>query len=467
MADKTGGAQPPLFSEQAERSIIGATLTNQAIFWDSFGKLKAEHFQVPRLARIWDAMCRIGEAGKPVVRNYVPMFIRNDGNETTPLGVFLATLINDAPPASEAEAYLETIIHLSNKRSLLESIERAKSEILNIDVGTPVEHMVDVGIQALSMSVEMDYDRDMRTYADWGRVVHERAKSIFNQGEHGVGAGLGCGLRAVQEVIGRLMPGKLYVLAGMSGGGKSALARQIIEAASLDGASQGLGQAYIASLEMPGEEYATRALSEQMGVESYKIEQGDLNEAELDALAYQVEKLKRLPIVIDQRPRLSMDNVRSRMLRLKNRGGLSIGAIDHVLLVKGGPKESLSDRIAAVTIEAKNVAKELNVPMLMLAQLNEKNILERPSGWPNFSDIFGGQTIKQNADAVLFVHRPEIVTQAREPNSSDEDKHDKWKSKMDSQRGVGWAFAEKRRGGKSMEKREMIFHGPTMTFRDM
>lgn len=459
----------PLVSEQAERAIIGIALSNSAVFWDIFGKLRPQHFATPRLSRIWDAMCRLGDSNKPISRNYVSVMIRNDSEETTPLALFLAAIVNDAPAASEADAYCDTVLHLAHKRSLIEALDRAKSEIMAIDIGTPVEHMVDAGVKLLTHSIDADNDDDMRTFDQWGAAVYKEAAEAYERklDEESGGVGLPCGLAAVEDVIGRLLPGKLYVLAGMSSSGKSALARQIAQAAMEEATRRKMGAAYIASLEMTGQEYATRAIAEALGIPSNQIEQGNVSGNDIERIEAAARRLSRFNTIIDSRPRMTMKDIRTRMLKAKIRfGGLALGVIDHLVIVNGEKGEGLFDKVSSVTIESKNLAKELGIPIILLAQLNEKKILESGSGWPNASHLFGGETIVQNADVIAFVHRPEIVLAKKEPSKDNIDAHDKWVARMDNSRGKAHFFNDKRRGGERRVTREMTFDGPLMTFRD-
>lgn len=457
----------PTYNENAERAVIGIALSHPNSFWDLYGKVKTNHFSIPRLGRIWAAISRAAETGKPIKRDYVSLLIQNDSGEDTPIGVLLAVLINESPPASEADIYAETVVHLANKRALLEAMDRARQEILTMDVGSPAEEMKDIGIRTISSAFSGDRDDDMLEYHEWGSRVFDQSVESLRLGENG-SLGLSPGLRGVVETIGQLLPGKLYVLAGMAGGGKSALARMIIEAAAKDAQRRNGGFAYIASQEMTGEEYAARALAEQLGLPASDIESGSLNYSQVELIGRAVNDLKRMPIVIDSRPRKTMEDIRARMLKVKNQKGLSIGALDHLLLIKAtDPRASLSDRIAESTIEAKNLAKEMGIPMILLTQLDEKGVLDSPAGWPTSRHLFGGQTINMNADVVMFVHRPYVIYEKREPSKDKADDHAKWVDKMDRERNRAYVYTNKRRGGKSGIKSELYFDGPTMTFRDI
>ena len=379
----------PLFDEKAERSIIGCCLHDSARFWEAHGRLKPEHFAIGRLGRIWEAMMRCAEASKPVNQNWIPMMIRGDKDEDTPLRVYLAVLFNDAPPPADAELYAEAVLHLANKRSLLESLDRAKQEILAQDVGVQAEVLKDIGIRHVSNAFSSGGDDDMMSYGDWGARVFARAQKSIESEESGFG--LSPGLRAVEETIGRFLPGKSYVLAGMSSSGKSALARQLMEAAALDAMRQKLGPGFVSSLEMTGEEYASRHLAEKLGIAADKMEQGDLNRGEVEAIGRQVARMKNFPLVVDSRVRQKLADIRARALKLRNTSGLSIMAVDHLLLIRpNGPADSMMDRVSEATIEGKNMAKEFGIPAIILAQVNEKKVLESSSKWPSTSSATTG-----------------------------------------------------------------------------
>lgn len=465
----------PTFNERAERSAIGSCLRDDRIFWDNFTRLKPEDFAVPRLGRIWAAMQRCGEARKPVNQNWVAMMIDPiDRREDTPIQFYLTALFNDAPPASEADIDFETVANFSHKRAAVASLQLSISEILATDVGVPAEHLKDIAIRNISTAFNGERDNEMMDYHEWGARVWHRSVESMNREEEG-GFGLSPGLTAVEQVIGRLLPGKLYVLAGMSSSGKSALARQIVEAASMDGLRQHMGKAYIASLEMTGDEYATRHLAEALNIASWKIEQGDLQLSEVERMGAALDRMKRFPIIVDSRPRLTMSQIRARALKVKNTSGVSLMALDHLLLIKGeGKMDSMMDRVSDATIEAKNMAKEFDCPVIMLAQIDEKRLMESTTKWPNSTMLFGGQSIMQNADGVIFIHRPEVLMAKHEPameaRAKDDEKKtpwQKWNDMIEPYRGKGFVYNNKRRGGAPSVRKELNFRAEVMTFSDI
>jgi replicative DNA helicase len=449
---------------------VGEALQNPDFFWRCSGKLKATYFTTPRLARIWAAMEAAAEKGRPPTKTWVPMFIQNDKGEDDPLVFYLNLLVNDAnaDTGKESDAHAETVFNLAAKRSVLDALEQARIKIMKSDFGTPPEHLQDIGMKALATSVDADYDKDMRSYEDWGDdVFNEVSANVDRDEEDQGGIGLSCGLKAVEDVIGRLMGGKVYILAGMSGAGKSALARQITEAAMLDAQTKKLGGGYVASLEMTGKEYAIRSISQQMGIPADQIERGAIERAHVETLYGHAKALKRFNITVDSKPNMGVAEIKARMQKTKiQRGGLALAVWDHLLIMSGEKGEGLFDKVSSITIQAKNIAKEFNIPIIILAQLNEKKILESGSGWPNASHLFGGETITQNADVVAFIHRHELVLSKKEP-ATETEAHAKWVARRDGARGKGTFFNDKRRGGAGRVSRDLRFIGELMTFEDI
>lgn len=463
----------PLFSVKSERMVVGEALQNTDFFWEQHGRIKAHYFTVPRLARIWEAMVAAVAKGRPPTRTWVPLHIVGDRGEDETLEFAMNLLVNDAMSArengdSDIGLSAAAVVDCANKRALLDSLDAAKAKILKSDFGVAPEHLQDIAMKAIANSIDQDFDKDLRSYQDWADDAVREAQENIDRGEEDSGIGLPPGLRAVEEVIGRLLPGKLYVVAGMSGSGKSALARQIAEAAMKDAVEKKMGGGYIASLEMTGKEYAIRALSERIGIPGDQIERGAMDRSQISRLADFSQDLRKLNIVVDSKTNMTIDEIKARALKTKIKfGGLAIMVIDHLIIIGGEKGEGLFDKVSSATIKAKNMAKEFGIPVILLAQLDEKKILDRASLRPNASDLFGGQTIKQNADVVCFVHRDELVLPSKEPSKENADAHAKWVTRMDNAKGRAVCFNDKRRGGEGRVSRDMRFFGPTMHFEDI
>ena len=456
----------PLFDEAAERAVVGACLFDAALFWNLNGRLEPRHFSTARLAKIWEAMISLGNAGQPIAREQIAKAIKNDDKSDTPLPIYLSLLLKDVPDGDTARTLAEDVLRHAQRRAALDALRACEAEVLGMDFETSIEDLQERMLSRITGIGGDGFDRHMRTYGQWAKSVFDRTSAAMGQADCKVG--LDPGLRAVQEVMGRMMPGRVYMLAGMSSSGKTALARQIVESCALQAAQQRLGWSYVASLEMSGDELATRAISERLGLAASRIEECSLDDDELYRMGKAYDDLKQYQIMLDTKPRMRIEDIRNRALRLKHQKGLALIAVDHLLLIKPeGRADSLMDRVSTASSEAKFMAREYEVPVLLLGQLNEKAVVDRPSGKPNGSDLFGGQAIMQNADVVAFVHRQEIVEKRREPSKSDEQKHARWSTMMANLAGKACIFNDKRRGGARHTSRDMTFRAETMTFEDL
>lgn len=463
--------QSPLFSEKSERIVIGEALMSQEFFWVYNGKLKATSFTTPRLARVWQAMVTAAEKGKPPSKTWIPLYIQGDSQEPDNIVFFLNLLINDASEEEyrDPAMHAETVFNLANKRAVLDSLKQAYNRVLTSDFGTPPEHLQDMAMKAIGGALDADGDVDFRSYAEWGLDLWREVAANHDRGEETSGMGLPCGLRAVEEVWGRLLPGKLYVLAGLSGAGKSALAAQIAEAAGAEAKKRKTGIGYVASLEMTGREYATRALAKEMGIGSDVLERGSIDKAAIEALYARARNLDRFNVFVDSKTDMTIDEMGSRMKKARiQKGGLAFAMIDHLIIMGAEKGEGFFDKISRSTIQAKNLAKSLNIPIVMLAQVDETKLMATSSKWPNTNHLFGGaNVIKQNADVIGFIHRPEEVWRKLEPRKDDEEKHAKWVARMDRDRGKAVFMNDKRRGGAGGVTRELNWYGETTHFEDI
>lgn len=464
----------PLFSHKSESVVVGEALQNQEFFWGLNGRLKSSHFTVPRLARIWEAMIRAAEKGRPPTKTWVPAFIQNDSGEEHPLLFFLNLLINDAAEERDSlDIHAQTVMDLASTRAILDAMDHARNRIMKTEFGARPEHLQDMAMKMISGALDADADSNFRSYSEYGMEVWREVAASLDAGEDG-GLGLPCGLRAVEEVWGRLLPGKLYMLAGVSGHGKSAIAEQIAEAAGQAAALRKMGIGYVASYEMTGKDYATRALAKEMGISSDLLERGAIDRAQVESLYARAKNLSRFNLYIDTKTDCTIDELGIRMNKARiQKGGLAFAVIDHLIIMAAEKGEGLYDKIARSTLGAKNLAKKLNIPIILLAQVDEAKLMLTASKWPNTNHLFGGSnTIKQNADSVAFIHRPEEILRKSEPpkgaeGSEQAKKHDAWVQRMDRARGKAHFFNDKRRSGAGGVSRELRWFGETTHFEDI
>lgn len=467
--------QRSLIADTAERDLIGACLCSEIVFWDYCDRLMPEHFGVPRHFKIWRAMQKLMMDGKQPSRRMIPAYIDGDSDDSVELVAYLNVLANDAPLPSTVPDSVDLILSMATRRNIVEQADKVRMLALSSDVTVAADDLVDKAVQMIASAAGNSNGEDRaRPIGDWAHTLYLRLADALRDTDVNP-LGYGSGLKAVDEVWGLLQPEKVYVLAGLPAGGKSALLRQITVGAAMQELSRASFEnrpprwIHSTSLEMSGQESAARQLSELMGMASSKIEGGDINAQELAIIENHVQMtLRRIPIVIDEKPRQSINDVRSRFMQTKRRRGLFMGVVDHLLLVGGsGRRYDLNERVSEAVIETKMIAKEFQIPMILLAQLKTSTVMERPSGKPTTADLYGGSVIEQNADVVAFLHRPEVVLRLQEPDEKIVSKHSDWLTKMEIAKGKSEFYSGKRRGGQPAISRPMTFDGPTMTFYDV
>lgn len=237
-------------------------------------------------------------------------------------------------------------------------------------------------------------------------VVHGCMNSLtdrMNSDTKTISDGISTGLSTLDERIIGLKGGKLIILAGRPGMGKTALMIAFAKAAAKEGKNP-----LIFSLEMGKEELGDRIIIGESDVNSQDYERGELEERELISVEKSLNSIEQMPIIIDDKPSISVRQIRSRARRLHKKGKCHAIFIDYLQLInmQSRNNDNREQQVAQTTRELKVLAKELNVPIILLAQLSRK-VEERPNKRPQMSDLRESGAIEQDADIILFAYRPE------------------------------------------------------------
>ena len=263
-------------------------------------------------------------------------------------------------------------------------------------------------------------------------------------------------------MMGGLQPSDLVILAGRPGMGKTALATNIAYNIAKawrgevrpDGRTESVNGGIVGffSLEMSAEQLATRIISEQTEIPSYRIRRGEIDPSDFDRIAQMAREMETIPLYIDETGGISIAQLAARARRLKRQRGLDLLVIDYIQLLSGSSRRAQEGRVQEVTeitTGLKALAKELNVPILALSQLS-RQVESRDDKRPQLSDLRESGSIEQDADVVLFVFREEYYLKNKEPRAGTEE-HFKWMAEMEQVHGKAEVIIGKQR------------HGPTGT----
>ncbi len=215
--------------------------------------------------------------------------------------------------------------------------------------------------------------------------------------------GVSTGFMDLDEKTSGMQPSDLIIIAGRPSMGKTSLAMNIAENAAVGHKVP----VAVFSMEMPGSQLAMRMMSSLGRINAHRMRTGKLNDDDWPRLTSSVSLLNEAPIFIDDTPGLTALDIRSRARRIKREHGLGMIVIDYLQLMTGGGEENRATEISNMTRSLKGLAKELNVPVIALSQLN-RSVETRTDKRPVMSDLRESGAIEQDADVILFVYRDEV-----------------------------------------------------------
>jgi replicative DNA helicase len=252
--------------------------------------------------------------------------------------------------------------------------------------------------------------------------------------------GVPTGFTEIDRMTSGLQPGDLVILAGRPSMGKTALALNMAENASMH--ADGETGVAVFSLEMSTDQLVMRMLTSQGKVDASKLRAGYASQRDLDGLVHAADRLSRAPIFIDDTAAITILEMRAKSRRLLAEKGIGLIIVDYLQLMRGRPVQSMESRereISEISRGLKSLAKELKVPVVALSQLN-RSLESRTDKRPMLSDLRESGALEQDADVIMFVYRDEVY------------------HKESEDRGVAEIIIGKQRNGPTGVARVRFFH---------
>lgn len=392
----------PPHSAESESSVLGALmLDNRA--WDRVGDiLMPADFYRYEHQLIFAAIGTLVNSCKPadVVTVFTELEKHNNGDAAGGL-TYLDCLAQYVPSAANVRRYAETVRDRSLARSMV-SVGDAIAT-MGFDQSQPVADRIDRATSQL-MGLMDGAPRDDWQEADAGMVQFLDSVQRRLDGEEDF---LPTGIKALDEKLnGGMREGEVIVIAGRPSMGKTALALSIGEHVALH-SGMPVG---VLSMEMPKEQLQNRRVSSVSGVPLHKIKRPErLSDMDFGFMSSAVEKIRRAPMFISDHTGLNINQVRGKARALKRRHGLRVLVVDYIGLMEGTDKKAnRATQLGEVSRGIKALAKELRCTVLLLAQLN-REVEKRQNQRPILADLRECGDIEQDADVILFVHRPAHV----------------------------------------------------------
>jgi replicative DNA helicase len=220
--------------------------------------------------------------------------------------------------------------------------------------------------------------------------------------------GLSTGYHDLDEMTSGLQPADLVIIAGRPSMGKTTFAMNIAEHAAIKSGKSVL----VFSMEMPGDSLAMRMMSSLGRIDQHRLRTGKLEDEDWPRITSAVSMLSEAPLFIDDTPALTPGEIRSRARRVaREQGGLALIVLDYIQLMQiSGFKENRTAEISEISRSLKSLAKELNVPVIALSQLN-RGLEQRTDKRPVMSDLRESGAIEQDADLIMFIYRDEVYNE--------------------------------------------------------
>ena len=446
-------------SQEAEQALLGALLYDNEVYHRISGIVQAKHFYNPIHLRIFDSIAILIERGNLADAIVLKNRFSQDETLVDIGGVeYLALLLDNAPPGSTAPEYAKLVFDLAMRRELIRLGEEIKAEATDPDSDADAQDQIAKAESQLYNLAEIGGTQS-------GFVSFENAliKSIEMAGaafsRDGHLSGTATGLIDLDRQLGGMHRSDLIILAGRPSMGKTSLATNIAfniakkfkrerDDNGIEKTTEG-GVVGFFSLEMSSEQLATRLLAEHSQVPSHKIRRGDITAEQYEHIRDSAEEINRIPLHIDDTGGISIGALSARARRLKRMVGLDMIVVDYLQLLTGGAGMNSStnrvQEVSMITQGLKALAKELDIPVLALAQLS-RQVEQRDDKRPQLSDLRESGSIEQDADVVMFVYREEYYVARSEPSEGTEE-HLKWQEDMEQLHGKAEVIIGKQRHG--------------------
>jgi replicative DNA helicase len=403
-----GSFRQPPHNFEAEKALLGGLMANNNGLEDC-ERLEPDHFADPVHGRIYETIRRLiagGNRADPItLHNYFAM-----DNSVADIGGtdYLAELAGSMVTGN-LEGYAELITEMHTRRLLIQVGEDLVNSAYDHDIDANSTDMI-VDAEAGLYDLANDQDPGDTELAFSGAAMdamRELERAMAADGP----VGIPTGLDGIDSLLGGLIKQNVYIIAGRPGMGKTALATNIaVHVAETVGEPS-----LFYSLEMSRTQLAQRVLAAKSGISSTDIIKGDITDEQFQTIYQHAQDSKAMSLVIDDHPSRSIASIRSRARRFKRRNGLALIVIDYLQLVEASnTRENRTQQIGEISRGVKALAKELDVPVILLSQLS-RQVESRDNKRPVMSDLRESGDIEQDADVIGFVYREEYYAKKNRP----------------------------------------------------
>ena len=391
----------------AERSILGAILLDNNALNTAIEALKPDDFFIPQHRSIFNQMIALGEAQHAIDLVTLTEELHRRGElESSGGAPYLASLVDGVPRVSNVEHYARIVKEKAMLRNLIHATHNIQQHAFDGEDGA--DTILDNAESSIFALAEDRVKAGLLPIKDIVRDNFERLEKIFREGKSVTGISMGYG--ELDKLLSGLQPSELIILAGRPSQGKTALALNMAENIAIRG---GLPVA-VFSLEMSKEALLQRLVASVAQVDAHKFRSGHLSREDWRRMTEGLGQMSSAPLWIDDAGSISVLEIGAKARRLKRDKGLSLLIVDYLQLITArGRFNSRQEEVASISRGLKGLAKELQIPVLVLSQLTRAP--EREERGPQLSDLRESGAIEQDADVVMFIYRPNFFNMNATP----------------------------------------------------
>jgi replicative DNA helicase len=397
----------PPHSVEAEQAVIGGLLLDNRAWEQIADRISEADFYRNDHRIIFSAIRNLEEQSQPFDAVTLSEWMQAHGQLDDAGGLaYLGRLAKETPTAANIVAYADIV----RERSVLRQLIAVGTDIASSGYKTEGRSSRELLEDAEKRVYEIA-EQDMRGRGGFQDIKDLLTKTVETidylfQAEGNV-TGVPTGFDKFDEATTGLHAGELIIVAGRPSMGKTTFAMNIAENAAIGHKTP----VAVFSMEMPGEQLAMRMISSLGRIDQHHIRTGQLTDEDWPRITSAVHMLSEASLFIDDTPAMSPNEVRARARRMKRKHGLGLVVVDYLQLMQvHGGSENRATEISEISRGLKALAKELNVPVIALSQLN-RSLEQRPDKRPIMSDLRESGAIEQDADLIVFIYRDEVYNE--------------------------------------------------------
>lgn len=399
---------PPPNSQEAEQAILGGLMFDPAAIEQIGDKLTPEDFYFRDHRIIFEAIIALSESGKAFDALMVSQRLESlDQLESVGGNTYLMQLVDAVVSAANIGAYAEIVHEAAMRRRLITVSSEIGQRSFRPD-GQTAYDVLEYAEKELFAIADAG-ERTKRGFREISDLLTESFDEISDLYENGGDVtGLSTGFKDLDEITSGLHKGDLVIVAGRPSMGKTTFAMNLAENVAMQDHNGERKAVAVFSMEMPGKQLSMRMLSSVGRIDQTRVRTGKLEDRDWHGLSSAVAQLNQCKIHIDDTPALSPGEMRSRARRLARDNDLGLIVVDYLQLMRiPGSKENRTNEISEISRSLKTLAKELDVTVIALSQLN-RSLENRTDKRPVMSDLRESGAIEQDADTIMFIYREEV-----------------------------------------------------------